>query len=1005
MLRSASRSVTAPRGWWVLAITFVAYVLTARLGLLLALPGAIASPLWPAAGVALVAALLWGRAALAGAALGSMVAILWFTHSGMPSLLDLAVTAAIGAGVALQAWLAAALVKRYAGRPLLLAEPQQLWRFYGLGALLANCVSASIGLATLWLAGRLEVEQAALHWATWWVGDTMGVLIFAPVLLALFGQPRDVWAPRRIPVALPLLVAILLIGAGIRIMIDVDANRARVAFDLQAAAAANRVEDRLTESLHALEAMRGLLSESAAPDRDAFRRASAPWLVADKGLLALGWNERVPRAGVAAFDSREQASGAAGFRVFERRDAGVVEVGDADAHVIRFIEPLSRNVQALGVNTQSIALARDAIAEATRTGLPVASAGFKLTQGGVGVVVYQAVYLGQPSSPSERTAALRGVVFATLRPDTVMQAVRDELPKSLRLCIVDKHGAPTSILLAGPPGCDQQARQALLHITPVTVGGRDWEVRAFSDAPVLQGSGNTWPFALVALFATAMLGALMLTVTGRTRRIEAAVSLRTAELQAEMTERERTSAALRESQQHLRNILNHAPIGVVYTDTQGRILDANPKLGEMLGRTGDRPTATHVVDLLHAQDRHTEADIRNQLLRGGAPRARRQLRCQRVDGETLWTQVGVSLLKDAQGQPHRMVWVLEDITEHLALEEAQRAQRGAEAANKAKNEFLSRMSHELRTPLNAMLGFSQLLELDRRQPLMPHQMEWTGQIRQAGWHLLHMINDTLDLARIESGHVELNPQPLDLNELVAGANALLAHNAEKRGVKVEVRLFDQATSVLGDYTRVKQILTNLLSNAIKYNVDHGHVLVSSHITAGGMVALEVSDTGPGMSADQLAQLFQPFNRLGREASAVEGTGIGLVISLRLAQLMGGTLHARSTAGRRSHLRPGVAAHGHLDLNAGGRRRGRRPARRQLSAACGALHRGQRDQCRGHARHPGAASANQGRGLGTRPGRPVGDPPTPAEPDPARHAPARHRWARIAAPLAGRPGPV
>ena len=276
--------------------------------------------------------------------------------------------------------------------------------------------------------------------------------------------------------------------------------------------------------------------------------------------------------------------------------------------------------------------------------------------------------------------------------------------------------------------------------------------------------------------------------------------------------------------------------------------------------------------------------------------SRSRLRYLTVDGRTLWAQVGVSVLRDSNGIAKRMVWVVEDITEHLALEESKRAREGAEAANRAKSEFLSRMSHELRTPLNAMLGFSQLLELDRRQPLAAHQFEWTTQIRQAGWHLLHMINDTLDLARIESGHIEVDTHPLDLGELVTAVVALLAHNAEQRGIGIDVRLFEGASAVRGDRTRVKQVLTNLLSNAIKYNVDGGRVLISSHATARDMVALEISDTGEGMDATQLAQLFQPFNRLGRESGPVEGTGIGLVISLRLAELMGGTLRARSTRG-------------------------------------------------------------------------------------------------------------
>jgi PAS domain S-box-containing protein len=899
-----------PAWWLTIALAFAGYLVCARLGLMLAIPPGIASPFWPAAGLALVTTLVWGRWALVGVVLGSITGNLSFVASAGPtSVLDVAITAAIGIGVALQAWAGAALVKRFVSQPLLLAEPAQLWRFFWLAALLASCVSASVGLGVLWLSGRLDIAQAPQHWAAWWIGDTLGVLVFAPVMFTLIGQPREEWAPRRWQVALPLLAVALLMGLGIREVIRLDTARSRQAFERDAESLSGAVRARLQLPLHALEGMRGLISESAAPDRQAFARASAPWLSEGGSLVALGWTERVPKSEIAAFAAREQATGAPGFQVFERRDAGVSDVGDVDAQVIRFIEPLPANAAALGVNTQSIAIARAAIAKAARSGQPVISAGFKLTQGGTGVVVYQAVYRGQPGSDDERAAALRGVVFATVRPTELLRAAAAGrgLPASLSLCLIDKDAPASSRVLSGAPDCDRPAAFAPLHVASLILAGRQWDLRVSSTAAVAPSAGSIWPFALVGLLGTAMLGALLLTVTGRARRIAEAVQqrtaeleLRSAELQTEVTERQRTGAALRDSQQRLRNILDHTPIGVAYTDTGGRIREANPKLREMLGQDGERLTGKHIADLLHPDDRPAESQARERLLAGEVPMARWQLRCLTADGRTLWAQVGVSVLRDAQSQAKRMVWVIEDITERLALEEAQRAQRGAEAANQAKSEFLSRMSHELRTPLNAMLGFTQLLELDRRQPLTEHQTEWTGQIRHAGWHLLHMINDTLDLARIESGHVELHPQTLDLAEVVAACAALLGQNAEKHGVQIDLRLFDQARLVLGDPTRVKQILTNLLSNAIKYNVEGGRVLVGSHINSSGMVALEVTDTGPGMKAAQLAQLFQPFNRLGREGGAVEGTGIGLVISLRLAELMGGTLlRARSSEGEGS----------------------------------------------------------------------------------------------------------
>lgn len=909
MLPISDRSSGAPRVGWAFAITFVAYLLAARLALLLTLPPGMASPLFPAAGIALVVALVWGRAMLPAVGLASMAANLWLVASTTGALggVDVAVCAAIGGGAALQAGCGAALLRRHVAAPLLLAEPAQLLRFFALGALLACCISPSVGLAALWLAGRIGVEQALAHWAAWWVGDTIGVLIFAPLTLTLIGQPRAEWAPRRWPVALPLLLVTLLMGLGLREMMHLDAARQGQIFKREADSAAHAVRGRLMLPLHALEALRSLLSESATPDRDAFHRASAVWLRESGGLVALGWNERVARADVAAFEARERAGGAPDFRVFERHDAGSPHAGQGDAQVIRFIEPGPDNKAALGLNTESVALARTAIAQAVRSGDAVASASFELTQGGTGVVIYRAVYQGRPTTPEARVAALRGLVFATLRPDELLRSVATALPSPWQLCLLDQEAPAHARVLAGPPGCDRLPPRAPLQVAPLAPGARQWELRISAPTPLAPAVGSSiWPFALVGLLGTTMLGSLLLIVTGRARRIEAAVQQRTAELrqrgaelQVEVTEHQRTGAALLDSEQQLRNILDHVPTGIADTDGSGRLREANPRLREMLG-LGDGPLfATHLADLLHPDDRASEAAARRQLLTPNTSLPRWRLRCLTADGRTLWVQVDVSVLHDTQGQVQHMVWVFEDITELLALEAAQQARRNAEAANRAKSEFLSRMSHELRTPLNAMLGFTQLLELDRKQPLAPHQKEWTGQIRHAGWHLLHMINDTLDLTRIESGHIDLESKALDLADLAAAAQALLSHQAEARKVRVEVRLDAQARTVMGDATRIKQILANLLSNAIKYNVEAGQVGVTSQATEAGMVAIEVSDTGSGMDATQLAQLFQPFNRLGRETGPIEGTGIGLVISRRLAELMGGRLLASSTPGRGS----------------------------------------------------------------------------------------------------------
>jgi PAS domain S-box-containing protein len=893
--------------WGAFAVTFVGYLLTARLGLLLATPPGHASLLFPAAGLGVAAAFVWGRPAVAAVACAALAANLWQVSAG--DALSPAIVAtwlAVSIGPALQATVGAWLVRRYVAQPLLLSEPNDLARFT-LGVPLVCLISASVATLAMLASQTIDTSAALATWAAWWVGDMLGVLIGAPIVWAFIGQPRNAWAPRRWSVALPLALASVVLGLGIAESLRADVERISRNFQREAAGAANAFEQALREPLAALKAVRGLAEALPALDQDTFGRAARPWVAQAPGLIAIGLSERVERSEMAAFEAQQHQAGLAGYRVFERWAPGQIAPSADDAMmVVRLIEPLGPNSGALGINSRSVPGARGAVDAATVSGGPVASPAFALAQGGQGVVLYHAIYRGEPLTAEQRARALRGVVFATLRPQQLLATLQARLPSTLSLCLLDIDAPPERRVLAGAETCAADATPAdSVQVTPLPFASRQWELRVGRQGGAADaGMGRTWPLALASLVSAAMLGALLLTITGRARRIEAAVVERTAELQqrsselqAEAAQRQRTALALRESQRRLRNILDHAPIGVAYTDTQGRIREANPYLRQLLGTTRERLAGMPIAHVLHVDDRDAEGVARNRLLAGELPMSRTKLRFVAADSRTIDARASVSVLRGGKDDaPRRLVWVIEDISEHLQLEEAQRAREGAEAANQAKSEFLSRMSHELRTPLNALLGFTQLLELDRKQPLAPHQLDWTQQMRQAGWHLLHMINDTLDLARIESGHIELEPRSLDLAELVESARALVQQAADKRRVRIDVHLGLAARAAIGDATRVKQILTNLLSNAVKYNVDGGSVIVSSRLADDGRIALDVIDTGAGMSPQQLAQLFQPFNRLGQESGPVEGTGIGLVISLRLAELMGGTLHARSALG-------------------------------------------------------------------------------------------------------------
>ena len=903
-------SSDTPLHWTVaFALTALCYGLAGIAALPLAIPPGYSTPLYPAAGVALASVLIFGRRMLPAVLLGSLFVNLTLALQSGPLRSDmLPIPLAIAVGATLQALVGALLVKRFVQQPLTLSEPRDIASF--LAVSIVSClVNPTVANVALWLAGSVPTSELPFSAATWWVGDLFGVLIATPIILTLLGRPRDAWAPRRRSVGLTLVLVTLLLGLGVRQVVQQNNERVQTAFDHDAANAVQALSAQLREPLQALEALNGVFVASHDVDADEMRLAARAWLAPGR-LQAMTWTERVQREDLTAFEARVRAEpGMERFKAFDRKDAAGASPAlgwpGNDMLVVRYIEPPGGNAGAVGVNVMSIAAARTAIERTRDTALPAATAGFRLTQQAsteshLGVVIYRAVYAPNAPAAAQRAAAMRGAVSVVLRMDDQLQTLAAQLPTYLALCLLDVSPGEPPRRLAGAPACEaRKVPKMLVHALPYA--GRQWEVRVMP-APGLQPTvhnADVWLFTLVGLLSTAMLGGFLLAVTGRTRRIEIAVRERTAALQAEVREREDAEAALRESEQRFRNILDNVPIGVIYTDLRGNVKQANPRFCELTGYSADELLQLSLADYTHPEDMLQDIDLMAQLVRGEIPMYRRHKRYIAKHGATVWVQATVSLLRDANAKPRSIVAVVEDITEHLKLEEAERAREAAEASNRAKSDFLSRMSHELRTPLNAMLGFAQLLELDPRHPLTAAQRPWVSQIQRAGWHLLEMINDVLDLSRIESGNLRLQVETLNLAELVDAAIAMVEGEAQQRRIVITRELVPGTAAVLGDSTRVKQIFTNLLSNAVKYNTDGGRIHVSGRLVSADTVEIGVTDSGLGMTPQQLAELFQPFNRLGRERSVQQGTGIGLVISQRLAELMGGSLRAHSVAGQGS----------------------------------------------------------------------------------------------------------
>jgi PAS domain S-box-containing protein len=321
---------------------------------------------------------------------------------------------------------------------------------------------------------------------------------------------------------------------------------------------------------------------------------------------------------------------------------------------------------------------------------------------------------------------------------------------------------------------------------------------------------------------------------------------------------------------------------------------------------------------VHPDDLQPMIDALRTHLDGRAASYEAEFRLRAADGSYRFVlSRGRVVERDEAGRALRMVGTLTDLSDRREAEALRLARDQAEAASRAKTEFLSRMSHELRTPLNAVLGFAQLLSQRLGKAELDEQRRHVNNIEQAGWHLLSMINDVLDLARVESGELQVQRQPVALAPLLEAAREAALASAQRRGVTIHPVCGAANVVVLADAARLMQVMNNILSNAIKYNRDGGSVTIEVAL-AGGRCRLCVADNGIGISTEQMQHLFEPFNRLGRANSQADGVGVGLVLTRWLVEKMGGEVQVDSTEGTGSTVTLKLATAAAAAAPSGGR---------------------------------------------------------------------------------------
>lgn len=914
-------TVNAGLLWRRITLVALAYFGFALAGQLLSGPFTQAPLIWPPAGLALAALLVWGSRLWPGLWVGAFLFHFW-----LETPLDSAISAAIVATAAtVQALIAARLTRHFLDAPIPLAREKDVFRFLLIGGPVSGLVSTSIAIPAIYMIGDVTAEHAMTLWLFWWTGDTLGVLLFTPLILASpTAGTFQLRSGSRI--TLPLLITTVLLLSGNLGLTRLEESQAQETATRQMERAYDNGFHQLAMAREALYGVARFLTSSEVVTEKEFN-SFATYIVSQQAIHSIDWAPRVLREERRAFEAAQPSRNGKEYRIFDRDGQGQpVPSSDREEYFpVRLTEPLATNSLVLGLDHGFDAQRRAVMARARDSGNMAATAVTPLMRTQQRVIqafvpVYRPGFVPDVASIKDRRAALRGFVVGVFDIDKLLAPLHREAEiNQLLFRLTDITPGENPSLLCGelpeetPTGWRRKISFAdrlwQLEMQPTVAYWQPWSSlpsRIYLGLSVL----GAFLISFAALSAAGRNAVTAVEIFDRTaelarelytrRSAEDEIRRLNLDLEHKVTERTRALEALHRKEEELTIIVDKLPYGLVTIDAKGIIHNANPALETILGYKPDELIGKNISMLMPEPDSSQHESYIARYLNTGDSRVidvGREVQGLHKDGRLIPLELAVNEFSVHGGR--FFVGSLYDISDRkLFIEELTKARLDAEQASRAKSTFLAIMSHEIRTPMNGVIGLVDVLAHSR---LSDYQADLISTIRDSATTLLNLIDDILDFSKIDAGRMTIEHNPVSIAETVEGLCTTLFQDAAKKGV--ELSLFvspDIPERVMSDALRLRQILSNLIGNAVKFSANQtarkGQVSIRVEVAEAAPLRLRfcIRDNGIGMTRETLDKLFTPFTQA--EASTTRrfgGTGLGLAISRRLVDLMNGEITVTS----------------------------------------------------------------------------------------------------------------